>query len=59
MRLMTANRTSVWRQPTCFSTAWPTTQNTDDAKAPNSVRYEMAARPRDGATCTSAANAAS
>src|SRR5262249_10412106 len=58
-RLMTANSTSVWRQPTCSFRAWPTTQNTDEANAPNSVRYEIAARPRDGATCTSAANAAS
>ena len=56
---MRANRTRVWRQPTCSFRAWPTTQNTDEANAPNSVRYEIAIRPREGATCTSAANAAS
>ena len=37
-RLMRANRTRVCRQPTCSFSAWPTTQNTDEANAPNSVR---------------------
>ena len=37
-RLMSANTTRVCRQPRCSSSAWPTTQNTDEANAPNSVR---------------------
>jgi hypothetical protein len=37
-RLMTANTTRVCRQPSCSLRAWPITQNTDEANAPNNVR---------------------
>ena len=37
-RLMRAKTTSVCRQPICSLSAWPITQNTEEANAPNSVR---------------------
>jgi hypothetical protein len=45
-RLMRANSTRVCRQPTCWSSAWPTTQNTDEAKAPRPIASSATMKPR-------------